>query len=163
VRAPNEAFVHVVVNYQGAWLETRRYVDGGGFTRTCSTPCDLRLDVQGLEARVVAPGMTTSNSFRFDAGAGSAGVRVEGGSASARSWGIALLATGIPVALGGMALLAQGKLKDNTGLQVAGIAGLAVGGLGVGVSLPLLIKGTTHVKDAKGALIAISTPLRSVF
>jgi hypothetical protein len=160
--APGEAVVHVAVNYRDAWLETRSYVDSGPFVRTCLTPCDRKLNVQGLEARVVAPGMTTSNSFRFDAGSGSAGVRVEGGSASARSIGIILLAAGIPVALGGMALFAQGKLKDNAGLQIAGISGLAIGGASVGISLPLLLKGTTHVKDAKGALIAISTPLSSL-
>src|SRR5688500_18784739 len=105
--APGEAVVHVAVNYRDAWLETRSYVDSGRFVRTCLAPCDRKLNVQGLEARVVAPGMTTSNSFRFDAGSGAAGVRVEGGSASARSIGIILLAAGIPVALGGMALFAQ--------------------------------------------------------
>jgi len=153
--------VHVGVDYRDAWLETRSYVDNGPFVRTCLAPCDRRLNVQGLEARVTAPGMTTSNSFRFDAGSGSAGVRVEGGSASARSIGIVLLAAGIPVALGGMALFAQGKVKDSAGLQIAGISGLAIGGASVGISLPLLLKGTTHVKDAKGALIAISAPLSS--
>ena len=84
VLAPGEAVVHVAVDYRGAWLETRSFVDDGSFTRTCPAPCDIKLQVQGMEARVVAPGMTTSNAFRFDAGAGSAGVRVDGGSATAR-------------------------------------------------------------------------------
>jgi hypothetical protein len=119
--------------------------------------------VQGLEARVVAEGMTTSNNFRFDPGTGTAGVRVEGGSATARRWGIVTLAAGIPLALGGMALYAQGRLKTNTGLQVAGIAGLALGGVSVGVSLPLLFKGTTHVKDAKGRLIALGVHTTTTF
>jgi len=152
--------VHIAVSHRDAWLEMRSYVDGGEFVRACPAPCDIKLQVEGREARVVAPGMTTSNIFRFDAGGGTAGVRVNGGSAAARRAGIITLAIGIPVALAGMALYAQGRVKDKTGLQVAGIAGLAGGGLSIAVSLPLLMFGTTHVKDAKGSLIALSEPVR---
>jgi hypothetical protein len=136
----------------------RSYVDGGEFLRVCRAPCDLKLMVEGREARVTAPHMTTSNVFRFDAGDGTAGVRVEGGSASARRAGIVTLAIGIPLALAGMGFFAQGKVKDNTGLTVAGIGGLAAGGVSIGISLPLLLIGTTHVKNAKGSLIATSEP-----
>jgi hypothetical protein len=162
VTSPGAALVHVAVtSHRGAWLELRSYVDGGEFTRICAAPCDLRLQVEGHEARVTAPGMTPSNAFRFDSGDGTAGVRVEGGSARARSAGIITLAIGIPVALAGMALFAQGKVKDNQALTVSGIAGLALGGVSVGISLPLLLLGTTHVKNAKGSLIAFSEPLRN--
>jgi len=153
--------VHIAVSHRDAWLEMRSYVDGGEFVRACAAPCDIKLQVEGREARVVAPGMTTSNIFRFDGGSGTAGVRIDGGSATARRAGIVTLAIGIPVALAGMALYAQGRVKDKTGLQVAGIAGLAAGGLSIAVSLPLLMFGTTHVKDAKGSLIALSKPLRA--
>lgn len=159
--APGEAFIHLSVDYPNAWLETRSFVDDGSFVRTCPAPCDLKLRVEGMEARVVAPGMTTSNAFRFDAGLGSAGVRVDGGSASARRAGIITLAAGIPVAMIGMALFGKGRLDGDSGLQAAGIAGLAAGGLSVGVSLPLLLLGTTHVKSAKGELIARAAPLGS--
>jgi hypothetical protein len=152
--------VHIAVSHRDAWLEMRSYVDGGEFVRTCPAPCDVKLQVEGREARVVAPGMTTSNIFRFDAGNGTAGVRIDGGSAAARRAGIIALAVGIPVALAGMGLFAQGRVKDKTGLQVAGIAGLSAGGLSIAVSLPLLMFGTTHVKDAKGSLIALSGPPR---
>jgi len=157
--SPGEAVVHVAVSYRDAWLEMRSYVDGGAFVRTCATPCDLKVQVEGREARVVAPGMTTSNIFRFEAGGGTAGVRVDGGSATARRAGIITLALGIPVALAGMGLFAQGRVKDRAGLQAAGIAGLAAGGLSVVISLPLLIIGSTHVKDAKGSFIASNEPL----
>jgi hypothetical protein len=146
--------VHLAVNYRDAWLETRSYVDDGEFTRTCRAPCDIKLDVVGLEARVAAPGMTTSNSFRFDAGAGSAGVRVDGGSATARTVGVITLAAGIPVALAGMALFALGNQDDKSGTKAAGIAGLALGGVSIGVSLPLLLVGTTRVRNASGSRIA---------
>jgi hypothetical protein len=158
VTSPGEALVHVGVNRRDAWLETRSYVDGGAFTRRCRAPCDIKLMVEGLEARVVAPGMTTSNIFRFDAGSGVAGVRVDGGSASARRAGIITLAVGIPVALAGMALFAQGRVRDKSGLEAAGIAGLAAGGLGIVISLPLLLIGTTNVKNARGSQIAIGEP-----
>ncbi len=136
----------------------RSYVDGGDFIRTCQTPCDAVIQVEGREARVVASGMTTSNIFRFASGSGTAGVRVDGGSATARHVGIITLAVGIPVALAGMAFFAQGRLKDNTGLEAAGIAGLSAGGLSIAISLPLLLIGATRVKDANGSLIASSEP-----
>lgn len=139
----------------------RDYVDQGEFQRVCRAPCDQRVLVQGREARVSAPGMTTSNVFRFDAGAGTAAVRVDGGSAKARRYGIITLALGIPVALGGMAMYAIGKVKKSSGLEGAGIAGLALGGVSVVVSLPLLLVGSTNVKDAKGSLIAFSEPSTS--
>ncbi len=149
--------MHLAVNYPAAWLELRDFVDGGAFVRACPAPCDLRLNVTGREARVVAPGMTASNAFRFDAGEGTAGLRVDGGSASARVAGIATLAAGIPVALAGMALLAQGHVKGSSSLRVAGIAGLVAGGLSVAVSFPLLLLGSTHVKNSKGSMIAFTT------
>ena len=161
--SPGEAVVHVAVSHRDAWLEMRSYVDGGEFLRICRAPCDLKLLVEGREARVTAPKMTTSNVFRFDAGDGTAGVRVEGGSASARRAGIITLAIGIPLALAGMGLFAQGKVKDNTGLTVAGIGGLAAGGVSIGISLPLLLIGTTHVKNAKGSLIATGEPRSPAF
>jgi hypothetical protein len=158
VPSPSEALVHVAVSHRDAWLETRSAVDGGDFTRACRAPCDIRLRVEGLEARVVAPGMTTSNAFRFDAGTGVAGVRVDGGSVTARRAGIITLAAGIPVALAGIGLFAQGRVKGQRGLEAAGIAGLVAGGLSVSVSLPLLLMGTTRVKNAKGSLIALAAP-----
>lgn len=158
VTSPGSAIVHVAVSHPHAWLETRSYVDGGAFQRTCAAPCDLQLAVEGLEARVVAPGMTPSNVFRFDAGSGVAGVRVEGGSASARRAGVISLAVGIPVALAGMALFALGRVHDEAGLEAGGIAGLATGGVTIGVALPLLLIGSTSVKNAKGSLIALSEP-----
>jgi hypothetical protein len=154
VTSPAAAFVHVAVSYRDAWLETRTFVDGGSFARTCAAPCDVHLQVDGVEARVVAPGMTTSNIFRFDAGSGRASVRVDGGSATARTAGVVSLAVGIPLALAGMALLAHGELQDKSGIRAAGIAGLAIGGVGIVASLPLLLKGSTSVKDSRGNRIA---------
>ncbi len=152
--SPGEAIVHIAVNYRDAWLETRTFVDGGPFVKTCATPCDVRLHVEGVEARVTAPNMTTSNVFRFDGGSGRASVRVEGGSASARTAGIVSLAVGIPLALAGMAMTAQGAMKDSSGLRAVGIVGLSIGSVGILASVPLLLKGSTSVKDSRGDRIA---------
>lgn len=151
------------MSHRDAWLEMRNYVDGGEFVRMCKTPCDVKLLVEGREARVVAPGMTTSNIFRFDGGAGTAGVRVDGGSATARRTGVITLAVGIPVALGGMAMFALGRVNKSKPLEAGGIAALALGGVSITVSLPLLLIGTTHVKNAKGSLIAFSEPQSAAF
>lgn len=161
VSSPGQAEVHVAVNRRDAWLEMRSYVDGGDFVRVCRAPCDLTLQVEDREARVVAPGMTTSNVFRFDAGSGTAGVRVEGGSSSLRTAGVISLAAGIPIALAGMAMFALGRVHHSSGMEAAGIAGLSLGGVGVGISLPLVVLGTTRVKNAKGSLIAVGEPSRA--
>ena len=79
-----------------------------------------------------------------------------GGSGTARRVGIITLVAGIPVALAGMGLFAHGRVKDQSSVEVAGVVGLVTGGLSVAISLPLLLKGTTHVKNAKGSLIALA-------
>lgn len=124
----------------------------------CRAPCDVWLEVEDREARVTAPGMTTSNVFRIEPGMGRAAIRVNGGSSSARTWGIVTLATGIPLALTGAALLAKGKQGSDDGLQAAGIGGLALGGASVVISLPLLLLGSTKVQNAKGSVIAWRAP-----
>jgi hypothetical protein len=68
------------------------------------------------------------------------------------------LAAGIPVALAGMAMFALGRVHHRSGLEAGGIAGLSLGGLGIGVSVPLLLLGTTRVRNAQGSFIALGEP-----
>jgi len=155
--APGKAFVHLHVDYPGAWLETRDYVDEGAWRRACTAPCDRTLVVEGIDLRVAAPSMTTSNVFRIDPGSGQAQLKVSGGSASSRTTGIVGMSAGVPVTLAGMAMYGYGRYADSTGLQTAGIITLAVGAVTVLGSLPFLAHGGTKVRDAKGKVIAAVT------
>jgi hypothetical protein len=150
----DSARVHLVSTYPDAWLELRSYVDAGSWRRACAAPCDRTLVVEGMEARVVAQGMTTTNIFRIDPGAGTANLRVSGGSATARSIGIAALIGGIPLSLGGMAMFGYGSLEKQDELRTAGIVTLAVGAVAVVGSLPFLVAGSSSVRDGRGSVIA---------
>jgi len=129
-------------------------VDDTDWQRACVAPCDRSLVVSGMLARASAPGMTTSNVFRIQPGAGPALVKVEGGSESARTLGVIGLAAGIPLALGGTALFSYGKVSDRDGLSVAGGIVLGTGALVLLASLPFLVRGSTSVRNGDGRLIA---------
>ena len=98
-RDPTHSLVHLGSSHAGTWLELKSSVDQGDWQRVCPAPCDRSLMVSGALARVSAPGMTPSNPFRIEPGAGTAFVRVDGGSAKARSIGILGLFIGIPTAV----------------------------------------------------------------
>jgi hypothetical protein len=106
--------------------------------------------------RVTAPRMTPSNAFLIEPGAGVARLRVSGGSSLARDLGIIGLAAGLPVTFGGIALLGMGSLRDDPGERTAGVVTLAVGAAAVLVALPLLVVGSTTVKNGDNRYIARS-------
>jgi hypothetical protein len=159
----HEAFVHVASDYPGTWLELKNFVEGGDWQRACEVPCDRKLTVLGIEARVTAPDMSTSNVFRIQPGPGRALVRVDGGSALTRRLGVLGLSIGIPVALTGMAGLSYGTVSDRDGLALAGGIVLGTGGALLLASLPLLLLGTTDVRDARGSQIASDWAFRPAF
>ena len=98
--------------------------------------------------------MTDSNTFLLEPGAGTARLRVSGGSSTVRSIGLTALVGGIPISLGGLGLYGYGSAEKESGLQTAGIVTLAVGGVLVLGSLPLLGFGRTTIRDARGKAIA---------
>jgi hypothetical protein len=151
---PTRSIVHLGSSYPGVWLELRSTVDEGGWQKACMAPCDQSLAVAGTLARVTAPGMTTSNPFRIEPGAGRALIRVDGGSAEVRFFGILSLSLGIPTLLTGGTLYSYGKFSDREGMRDAGAVVLGVGALAVVGALPLLFSGTTKVRDAQGSVIA---------
>jgi hypothetical protein len=159
----HEAFVHLASNYPNTWLELKNFIEGGDWQRVCQVPCDRKLTVLGIEARVTADDMSTSNVFRIQPGPGRALVRVDGGSAATRQWGVLGLSIGIPVALTGMAGLSYGTVSDRDGLALAGGIVLGTGGALLLASLPLLLLGTTDVRDARGGQIASESTLRPAF
>jgi hypothetical protein len=152
--------VHIAVDYKDAFLELRDF-DRGEWTRACGAPCDRPVVVDGVEARVRAPGMTDSNVFRIDPGAGTARLKVSGGSATARSIGLTALIVGIPISFAGMGMFGYGRIKESSGVETAGIVTLAVGGVLVLGSLPVLGMGRTSIRDARGKVIARAASCRA--
>lgn len=152
----HSAFVHVFVDYPDAVLELRSYIDDTDWTEACRAPCDRTLRVEGMDARVRAPGMTASNVFRIDPGRGTANLKVEGGSLRSKTIGTVGFASGIPLGLVGMGLWSYGKLEDRASLQTAGIVTMGVAAALVLGSLPFLSAGGTRVRDGKGKVIATS-------
>jgi hypothetical protein len=146
--------VHLGSSYAGAQLELKSSIDQGDWRAVCLAPCDIPVQVAGSLARVTAPGMTSSNSFRIEPGSGTALVRVDGGSARARSLGITGLLVGIPTAVAGMALFGYGKLEDQDSARIAGAVVLGTGAVVVLASLPMLLIGSTKVRDAHGSVIS---------
>ena len=138
-------------------LELRNYVDAGTWQVACAAPCDKTLVTLGAEARVSAPGMTTSNVFRIDPGPGIALVKVSGGSDKLRTLGILGLAGGIPIGLAGTAMYGYGKQEDRDGLVLAGGIVLGTGAALILAAIPMLISSTTNVRDAKGSAVARAT------
>lgn len=160
---PTDAAVHIAANYTGAWLEGRGRVDKGEWQRLCRAPCDRTLRVEGLELRMTAPSMTASNPFVIDPGPGTARLRLAGGSSTARNLGIYGLAGGLLVSFGGMTLFGLGSLENEQAVRTAGIVTLAVGATAIVVALPLLLIGSTAVRNEKGAYIAKQRPLAWTF
>jgi hypothetical protein len=146
--------VHLAADYPGLVLELRSFVDSGDWKVACSVPCDRTLVTLGSDARVSAPGMSTSNVFRIEPGPGVALVKVSGGSSTLRTLGIAGLGIGIPLGLAGTAMYGFGKFDDKDGLAVGGAVVLGVGAVMILAAIPLLISSTTNVRDGKGSLIA---------
>jgi hypothetical protein len=131
-------------------------MDSGDWKAACTVPCNRTLMTLGAEARVSAPGMSTSNVFRIDPGPGAALVKVSGGSATARTFGILGLGIGIPLGLTGTAMYSYGAYDDRDGLAIAGGIVLGAGAAMIIAAIPLLISGTTNVSDGRGRLIAAS-------
>jgi hypothetical protein len=142
------------VDFPGAWLELRGAVDPEAWQPACQAPSDQILVVEGKVARIRAPGMTPSNVFRIDPGAGTANIKVAGGSATLRLWGIIALAAGLPVTLLGAGLYGYASVTDSDTLATAGIATLAVGAVSIAASVPLLLTGSTTVRDGRGKFVA---------
>ncbi len=146
--------MRIAVNHPDAWLETRVFGGDDVWHRQCQAPCGQVVAVEGVEARVVAPGMTPSGPFRIEPGAGSALLSVHGGSSSARLWGRVGLIAGVPLALVGMTAFAYGRFEDRSGLKTGGEISLALGAALVLVALPLLVAGSTSVRNEKSDLVA---------
>ena len=158
---PTDAALHVKIDRPGAWIEGRSRVDRDEWRKLCPAPCDRTVRVEGLELRVTAPGMSPSNAFLIDPGAGVARFRVAPGSSLHRDLGVIGLAAGLPVTFLGMSLFGLGTLGEHAGERTAGLVTLSAGAVMIAVALPLLLSGSTNVKDAAGKVIASAGMPRS--
>ncbi|MGC4089293.1 MAG: hypothetical protein QM756_15680, partial [Polyangiaceae bacterium] len=61
---------------------------------------------------------------------------------------------GLPISLLGMAGFAYGHFDERSGLETAGAISLGVGAALVLTALPLLVAGSTSVRNQQGELIA---------
>jgi len=161
--APGKAWIHVSADYRDAWLEGRSRLEDEPWHPLCAAPCDQDVVVEGLDVRVTAPRMTASNAFTIEPGVGAARLRVSGGSASARSWGLVGLAGGLPITFAGVTLLGVGAIHSEPGERTAGIVTLAIGAAAVLAALPLLVSGSTSVKSSEGRRIALPTKTVAAF
>jgi hypothetical protein len=152
------ARVAIRADYEGAVLELRRFGGYDAWHAACAAPCARQLVVAGMEARVVAPGMTPSKPFRVEPGSGSALLTVNGGSAGRASAGRLSLYVGVPLGFAGMGAFAYGKYDDRTPLVVGGGIALGLGAALVLVALPLIVSGSTEVTNSEGQWIADTTP-----
>ncbi|HEV8551363.1 MAG TPA: hypothetical protein VGQ57_20080, partial [Polyangiaceae bacterium] len=91
---------------------------------------------------------------RIEPGVGTALIRVDGGSAKARSLGLLGLGVGIPTSIVGMAIFSYGKFADVQGARVGGGIVLGAGALVLVSALPALLIGATKVRDGRGSTIA---------
>jgi hypothetical protein len=152
------ARVAIRADYAGAVLELRSFGGFDGWRPACAAPCNRLLAVSGMEARVVAPGMTPSKPFRVDPGSGTALLTVNGGSSARASAGKLSLYVGVPLGFAGMGALGYGSYEDRQPLVVGGGIALGVGAALVLVALPLIVSGSTEVTNAEGSWIADATP-----
>jgi hypothetical protein len=148
------AVVRFYANYPGAWLETRSAVEPEPWQRACAAPCNVPVETDGKEVRVVAPGMSDSNAFRIEPGFGVAHIRVKGGSATARELGTWGLLLGLPVALIGGGFFSYGMSAKEPTATTGGAIVLSLGAVTVLASLPALLMGSTTVRDGRGGFIA---------
>lgn len=163
--SPKNAYVEIKVNYPNAWLELRSVIYGGEWRKVCEIPCGKTLEVDGMDARVRAPGMTPTNIFRIQPGIGTARIQVKGGSELWGQVGFYSIALGLPVLLGSGAAYGYGFQEQSQPLQTGGIVGMVVSGVAIVASLPMLLMSATSVRDYDGKLIgkAPQIPGRWVF
>jgi hypothetical protein len=146
------------LDYTGGQLELRPFGTFDDWRVACSSPCNRRLLIDGMEVRVVAPGMTPSKPFRIQPGSGSALLTVDGGSAGSHRWGKRALFAGVPLSFAGVGLLGYGAFDDRPALVTSGAILSGLGAALVLTALPLLTGGSTEVTNADGDLIGSAGP-----
>ena len=104
--------------------------------------------------------MRPSNTFFIDADEGEETLQFSAGDDAYHAWGQGSLVAGIGLALAGGIAYGLGRLEDNDAAVVGGVVGMALGGVGIVVSFPLVGAGRTAVRNGKGERVGRAERIR---
>jgi hypothetical protein len=127
----------------------------------CAAPCGSAVRVGDLEFRVAGEGISPSNTFVIEPGDGAVKLDVNAGSAGKRRLGRLGLFIGVPmlvVGAVGMGIDAGTAVEHRATIGTAGLISVIVGGALTLASLPLVLMGSTRVRNQKGELISLERP-----
>ena len=142
--------LHLVGDRKGLQLEERPRYGPGSWTPLCNAPCGTVLDLHRKSLRVTGPDVRPSNAFHIDERIGEETLDVSVGSEDLHRWGQRSLVAGIALALAGGIAYGLGRVEDEDAAVVGGIVGMAVGGVGVAIAIPLLGSSGTVVRNGQG-------------
>ncbi len=108
------------------------------------------MDVYHKVLRVTGPNARPSNPFFIDAREGEETLDVRVGSDQVHQWGQGALIAGVALALAGGLAYGLGRMEDSDEAVIGGVAAMAIGGVGVAVSLPLIGSSGTTVRNGQG-------------
>ena len=130
-------------------LEARDHSGGvGAWQNVCRATCGRSLEVEDREFRITGAGLRPSNPFHFVGDQDSAKLVVSPGKQSNYDWGRVAIIAGAATVIASGALAGWGKSEDRNALVAGGIVGLALGGVMLVVSIPLLTSGRTTVQTS---------------
>lgn len=149
--------LHLVGDRDGLLLEARPRYGPGAWSPLCNAPCGTVMDLHRKALRVTGPGVRPSNAFHIDERVGEETLEVSAGSLDVHRWGQRSLVAGIGLALAGGLAYGLGRVEDEDAAVVGGIVGMALGGVGVAVALPLLGSSGTVVRNGQGERVGSAT------
>jgi hypothetical protein len=121
------------------------------------------VDVYHKALRVTGPDARPSNPFFIDAREGEETLDVRAGSDQVHQWGQGALIAGVALVLAGGLAYGLGRMEDSDEAVIGGVAAMAIGGVGVAVSLPLIGSSGTTVRNGQGDRVGIREAPRKVW
>jgi hypothetical protein len=142
--------LHLEGDRPGLRLEVRPRYGEGSWIPLCDAPCGSTFDVHRKSLRVTGPGARPSTPFHIDAREGEETLEARAGSDDIHRWGQRSLVAGIGLALAGGLAYGLGHVEDEDAAVVGGVVGMALGGIGIVVAIPLLGASGTVVRNGQG-------------
>jgi hypothetical protein len=146
--------IHLLGDLPHLRLEARPR-HAGAWVTACEAPCGRAVDVYHKALRVTGPDTRPSNPFFIDAREGEETLDVRAGSDHVHQWGQGALIAGVALALAGGLAYGLGRMEDSDEAVIGGVAAMAIGGVGVAVSLPLIGSSGTTVRNGQGDRVGI--------